>query len=104
MNRTCPVMSLFASHFTCPFLIMCIDSYPAIVFSAPLTERNHRLAAIRFLMNRWSCSTMLFKYAMGRHRQREPPDAAAVRKHAAADRGVGRASGVEVGGGEAKLW
>src|SRR6202035_4877412 len=54
------------------FLIMCIDSYPAIVFSAPLTERNHRLAAIRFLMNRWSCSTMLFKYAMGRHRQRSP--------------------------------
>jgi len=35
-----------------PLRIMCIDSYPAIVFSAPPTDRNQRLAAIRFLMKR----------------------------------------------------
>ena len=32
------------------FTYMCIASYPGIVFSAPLTDRNHRLAAIRLEM------------------------------------------------------
>ena len=32
--------------------IICIDSYPAMVFSAPPTDRNQRLPAIRFLMKR----------------------------------------------------
>lgn len=55
MNRTWPIKSFFGNQRICPFRIMCIASYPAIVRKAPSAERNHRLAAIRFLMNRWSC-------------------------------------------------
>ena len=54
------------------FTWVVIDCNPAIVFRAPPTERNQRLAAIRFLMNRWSCSRMLFRYGDGRQRQRLP--------------------------------
>jgi hypothetical protein len=32
-----------------------------IVLKAPFADRNHRLAAMRFLINRWSCSMTLFK-------------------------------------------
>src|SRR5215467_3461767 len=39
----------------------CMASYPSIVRHAPSTDRNPRLAVIRFLMNRWSCSITLFK-------------------------------------------
>lgn len=31
------------------------------VLNAPAGDRNHRLAAMRFLINRWSCSMTLFK-------------------------------------------
>ena len=51
MNRICPTTSPLANPRICPFRIMCIDSYPAIVFRAPPTERNQRQAAIRFLMS-----------------------------------------------------
>jgi hypothetical protein len=34
------------------FRIRCIASYPSIVLIAPSADRNHRLAAMRFLMNR----------------------------------------------------
>src|SRR5437016_1795125 len=68
MNPTCPTTSPFASQRICPLRMMRIASYPAIVFSAPSVDRNHRPAAIRFLMNRWSCSTMLFMYGDGRQR------------------------------------
>ena len=34
---------------------------PSIVRHAPSADRNPRLAVIRFLMNRWSCSMMLFR-------------------------------------------
>ena len=34
---------------------------PSIVLNAPSADRNHRLAAMRFLINRWSCSMTLFK-------------------------------------------
>jgi hypothetical protein len=37
-------IALFASHRICPLRIMCIASYPPIVFSAPLTDRNQRPA------------------------------------------------------------
>jgi hypothetical protein len=33
----------------------------SVVLKAPSADRNHRLAAIRFLINRWSCSMTLFK-------------------------------------------
>ena len=51
-----PTTSPFASHFTCPLRIIFIASYPAIVRSAPSTDRNQRLAAVRFFTKRWSCS------------------------------------------------
>src|SRR5207248_8087541 len=61
MKRTCPTTSPFASHLTCPFRIMFMASYPAMVRNAPSSERNHRPAATRFLTKRWSCSSTLFK-------------------------------------------
>ena len=50
-----------------PLRMACIASYPSIVRHAASTDRNPRLAVIRFLMNRWSCSMMLFRYGAVRH-------------------------------------
>jgi hypothetical protein len=44
-----------------PFRIKCIASYPSIVRHAPSADWKPRLATMRFLMKRWSCSMMLFK-------------------------------------------
>jgi hypothetical protein len=41
-----------ASQRTCPVRIICIASYPSIVFIAPSIEWKPRLAAMRFLMKR----------------------------------------------------
>ena len=38
-------------------------------------DRNPRLASMRFLMNRWSCSMMLFRYGDLRQRQRRSSSA-----------------------------
>ena len=39
----------------------CLHRLVAFDGHAPSTDRNPRLAVIRFLMNRWSCSMMLFR-------------------------------------------
>jgi hypothetical protein len=61
MNWRWPTMSSLGSHRIWPFRIKCIASYPSIVLHAPSADRKPRLATMRFLMNRWSCSMMLFK-------------------------------------------
>jgi len=38
--------------------------------TSSFADRNHRLAAIRFLIKRWSCSRILFKYGAVRQRHR----------------------------------
>jgi hypothetical protein len=50
----CP--SSLPNRRICPFRIMCIASYPSIVRHAPSTDRKPKLAVMRFLMKRWSCS------------------------------------------------
>ena len=40
MKRTCPTVSPLGSQLICPFRIMFIASYPAIVLSAPFTDRK----------------------------------------------------------------
>src|SRR5581483_5281516 len=69
MNLICPTTSPVANQRICPFRIMCIDSYPAIVFSAPPTDPNgtsrrcvleleagHKLARPRLGVYRRSCN------------------------------------------------
>ena len=41
MNFACPITSLSSILFTCPFLIMCMDSIPSNVRSAVWNERKH---------------------------------------------------------------
>ena len=53
---------------------MCIASYPWIVRRAAWNARKPCLAFTRRLIARWSCSRMLFKYRIGRWRQRAPQD------------------------------
>ena len=42
-------------------MIKMADGIISIVLHAPSADRNPRPAVMRFLINRWSCSTMLFK-------------------------------------------
>ena len=51
-KRIWPTMSPLGNHLTCPLRIMFMASYPAIVRTAPSTDRNHRLAEMRFFMKR----------------------------------------------------
>ena len=52
MKRACSTMSPFTSQRIWPFRMMFMASYPAIVLSAPSTDRNHWLATTRFLTKR----------------------------------------------------
>src|SRR5690348_13050287 len=61
-------MLVLGSHRIWPLRMMFIASYPAIVFNAPCTERNHWLERTRFFTYRWSCSRMLFMYSGPRDR------------------------------------
>ena len=49
----------------CPFQRICMASIPEIVLAAVCIDWNPKQGCITFLINRWSCSTILFRYFTG---------------------------------------
>ena len=62
MNEIGPKTSPLSISLICPLRIMFIASYPLRARRAVLNEPNPRLGLMRRLTNRWSGSTILFKY------------------------------------------
>src|SRR5260370_5511746 len=56
------VLSPFFTPCICPFLIICIASYPWRVRHAVSNEKKPMPGLTRRLMNRWSCSIRLLRY------------------------------------------
>ena len=59
-------MSPFSTPFICPERIIFIVSYPLKVRLAVLNEPKPIPGSTNRLLNRWSCSTMSFRYLIGR--------------------------------------
>src|SRR5258708_12002779 len=62
MNVAWLDISPLCTPCTCPFLILCIASYPCTVFHAVSKEKKPMAGLTRRLRKRWSCSIRLFKY------------------------------------------
>jgi hypothetical protein len=69
MNAACFAPSLLCTPCICPFLIMCIASYPCNVRQAVSKEKKPIPGLTRRLMKRWSCSTRLLRYLLCRSSQ-----------------------------------
>ncbi len=62
-------MSVFSTLLTCPLRIMFIASYPLKVRLAVLNEENPIPGLTNRLIDRWSCSILLFRYLTCRNSQ-----------------------------------
>jgi hypothetical protein len=69
INVACLKLSPLLTPCICPFLIRGTPSYPCNVRRAVLKEKKPIPGLTSRLMNRWSCSTRLFRYLLCRSSQ-----------------------------------
>ena len=70
ISCVCPTTSPFAIHRACPLRSACMISMPRKVRHAVVNRLKPSIGRVRSLMNRWSCSMMLFRYLHWRRFER----------------------------------
>ena len=70
ISCVCPTTSPFAIHRACPLRSACMISMPRKVRHAVVNRLKPSIGRVRRLMNRWSCSMMLFRYLHWRRFER----------------------------------
>ena len=70
ISCVCPTTSPFAIHRACPLRSACMISMPRKVRHAVVNRLKPSIGRVRCLMNRWSCSMMLFRYLHWRRFER----------------------------------